>query len=115
MKTSYALPLVALTAALATAACGGSQAPRANEARRLGMRERAIRHQAAFDFACAEEQVEVTTISSFGSRFGARGCGRRASYGWNSMVGVFMVSAVMPDTAAVAPTNSTTVASSGGQ
>ncbi len=39
-----------------------------------------IKARAAFDMQCKEDQVEVIEISSFRSQYGARGCGKQASY-----------------------------------
>jgi hypothetical protein len=36
--------------------------------------------RAAFDLQCPEDQVEIEHMSVFGSSYGARGCGRQASY-----------------------------------
>ena len=39
-----------------------------------------VRTRAAFDLQCPEAQVEVQTLSSFHAQYGARGCGRQATY-----------------------------------
>jgi hypothetical protein len=39
-----------------------------------------VRQRASFDLQCPEPQIEVQTISSYGATYGARGCGRQATY-----------------------------------
>jgi hypothetical protein len=60
-------------------------------------REGAVRTRAAYDFNCPEEKVAVDTISSFDASFGARGCGKRASYKWGSDTGVVLNSPIQAE------------------
>ena len=83
-STRVALPLLA---GLALAGCS---------------REGAVRTRAAYDFDCPEEKVAIDTISSYDASFGARGCGKRASYKWGSDTGVVLNSPIQAEGAAAA-------------
>lgn len=50
--------------------------------------------QAAFDFDCASDRVQVSNLSS--RMFGARGCGKKASY--EVSCGVDASSGIVPET-----------------
>jgi hypothetical protein len=60
------------------------------------------RERAAFDFNCPQEKVDVPMVSGMsergtGSVFGARGCGKRATYIRHEQAGMTLNSPVSED------------------
>ena len=70
-------------------------------------REGTVRTRAAFDLNCPEDKLEVVTLSSFDATFGARGCGKRATYLWRSNGGAILNSPIQSDSPAAPAAPST--------
>ena len=58
--------------------------PRAAQVRSdgMGLNAGGVRDRAAFDFNCAADEIQVQDIDGRDLTFGARGCGKRATYVW---------------------------------
>ena len=97
------LPLLSLSA------CAGPKAEGAghDSDEPTGTWANQARARAAFDLGCAQDQIKMVSIKkadwSGGPVFGARGCGKRASYSADTVRGVVLQSGPSAEPAAAMP------------
>ncbi len=105
MKRIFAM--LALTLPILSG-CAGSNAEGAGHGtdEPKGVWARQAKARAAFDLGCAEDQIQMVYIKkadfTSGPVFGARGCGKRASYSADTRNGVVLQSGPSSDAPAVA-------------